>query len=543
MKAKLFMPLTALLACACGSKATGTGEDIVIEGESFSLVLQPVMPDDQADLFDSVGSLELRVTQADGSTSTHPLDGGDTAGGSAVLPPLDGATLTLSGSNGPRLILWGQTPPIDLAEGEHTQRISLAKVNAFGALEELPEGLSFGAMAASTDGRFYIFGGADQGILDQTSEAGIYELDLGNPREVLRASRLSVDLPAISETTTGRMGMTATALTDAGPLAGQILITGGAGRYMTQISASTYSWAVDTQSTKQAFLFDPDAQTLTGLSSEMHLNRYGHVAVENHRGDVVIIGGFIDDSSTWSAFSNAYPEVFDPESQTFTQMGDLWTSGSAFHAAARLGKQGVMACGGVDYQMDAATECGLLSTDGTYSTVRAPGDPVLSPAMVAMADGRILMTGGLTITDESLPYFETDYQATDSAWVFQGGAWIAVAPMKHARAWHSALALPDGRVLISGGVTGVEDPNSGIYLGAFYAHHSAIPCAEIFDPDTDTFSQVDDCDTLAGTGSLPQPVMLQTGAVDPIHGAVLMGGISSSGEGSSSVMLYRPTPD
>jgi hypothetical protein len=117
--------------------------------------------------------------------------------------------------------------------------------------------------------------------------------------------------------------------------------------------------------------------------------------------------------------------------------------------------------------------------------------------------------------------------------------------MSQARAWHTALPLPDGRALIFGGVSRIADDGTGpagLYWATAYDPGAAVACAEIFDPETDTFTPIDPCLEEDTSASLPARSMLLGGAVDPVHGAVLMGGVDLGGMGVSSVQLYRPTP-
>jgi hypothetical protein len=533
------------IAAACSQKDDGSspeGKDtIVLDGQAYTLRLQPVMPPGQKDLFHTVSVLELKITQADGSTSTHALGEGEEGSTASTLPPLDGAVLRLSGRNKKVILLSGQTPPIDLTEGELTQPISLAQVDTLAELHDLPIGLGFAPVAAGEDGRFYIFGGADEGFIDQEASSAIYSVDVGTPSDDLTPVDVGVSLPDVSDAHAGRVGHSATGLSKNTALRGQILIAGGTPMYVPRVG-STYTWAAEPISSSQAFLFDPATETITEVGG-LAYPRYGHVAVENHLGEVVAIGGFNDQAS---AFSQAFAEVFDPGDQSFHQISGILSTGTAHHAAARLGEQGVMSCGGVNYAMDAASECTIISTARETATLAFPGVPTLGPSMVTMADERILFTGGLDMTEHSFDLFASELTATREAWVFESGAWRSAGEMIHPRAWHTTAALPDGRVLIMGGVTRIEDDGFGpanIYWGTAYDPGEAVACAEIFDPATDSFSEIKPCLVDDLSGSLPQPTLLAGAAVDPIHGALIIGGIDQTGVGVTSVMLYRPTPD
>ena len=357
---------------------------------------------------------------------------------------------------------------------------------------------------------------------------------------------LDLSLPDISEDAPGRVGHPASSLTQDTPLAGQILITGGTPMFVAEVDSwwtSEYAWT--SQATTQALLFDPATKTITEAGALNHA-RYGHVTVENHLGEMVVIGGFKSQESGSSAFTEVHTEVFDPQSGAFHQLSELTMTGTAHHAAARLGQQGVISCGGIDWSREAATECTIISTDRQQSTMSFPGRPALGPAMVTLPDDRILYTGGLDMTDQSFELFANELEATNEAWLFENGSWRAVGPLIHPRAWHTATALPDGRVLISGGVSRISDDGIGpanLYWGTAYDPGAAIVCAEMFDPDTATFVELSPCLETDTSGALPQPMLLAGSALDPVHGALIMGGIGRDGMGLSSVMLYRAKPD
>ena len=532
-----------VLAVACSTKDPGDSEDtIVLDGQAYTLRLQPVMPPGQRALFDTVDVLQVEVTQADGSRTTHTLSGGDTGSSAADLPPLDAATLSVSGRKNNKIRFWGQTPPLTMSAGEHTQPITLAAVNTLASLEDLPVGLSFGAVAAGPDGRFFAFGGSDEGFIEQEAHPSVYLVDIGTPSDSLQPTDIGVDLPDISEDASGRMGHTANSMTQDTSLQGQILITGGTVSYVPQVG-STYTWAAESVSSDQAFLFDPTLESFKEVSS-LSYPRYGHVAVENHKGEIVVIGGFNDQAS---AFTQPYVEVFDPEDEQFHQVGGILTTGTGFHAATRLGKQGVMSCGGVNYTGEPATKCAIIPASGEDATnMDWPGAPMLSPAMVTMADDRILLTGGLDLTDQSFELFAGELSALTEAWIFENGAWHAAGSMVHPRAWHTAVPLPDGRVLITGGVTRITDDGFGpanLYWGTAYDPGAAIACAEVFDPDTETFTEVETCLEGDLSASLPTQTLLAGAAQDPVHGVLIIGGMNLAGESVGSTLLYRPSPD
>jgi len=96
------------------------------------------------------------------------------------------------------------------------------------------------------------------------------------------------------------------------------------------------------------------------------------------------------------------------------------------------------------------------------------------------------------------------------------GTLVSAGPMRSARAAHTATSLPDGRVLLAGGLTGEEDARHG---------------AEIYDPVSGRF-------TLAGPMHTPRHSHTATQLSD---GTVLLaGGYDPRGAYLSSAELYNP---
>ncbi len=91
-----------------------------------------------------------------------------------------------------------------------------------------------------------------------------------------------------------------------------------------------------------------------------------------------------------------------------------------------------------------------------------------SPAMVELADGRVLVAGGLLPTK-----FTTQ---TAEIWDPTVGVWTTVAPMHRTRDGMGAVRLPDGRVMVVGGKMDAK------LIGT-------LDQSEIYDVDTDTWTE------------------------------------------------------
>ena len=140
-------------------------------------------------------------------------------------------------------------------------------------------------------------------------------------------------------------------------------------------------------------------------------------------------------------------------------------------------------------------------------------------AMVQLADGRVLLTGGV---DVSVP-FGLDEDATASAWIWspdQPQQWTEIDSMNHARAQHRMVLRNDGKVWVLGGAS------AGGLLRASFAD---VPkCAEVFDPMTDSFIEAETCPG-SGSGSALSV------SHHPLHGVVVLEGIKDAGDAGRKV--------
>ena len=104
----------------------------------------------------------------------------------------------------------------------------------------------------------------------------------------------------------------------------------------------------------------------------------------------------------------------------------------------------------------------------------------------ALNDGRILVTGGVTYGGQKSNgnYFT---KLLDSAEIYDPatGAWTLLPPMANFRAGHSASLLPDGRVLIA---AGTEGNNAHELSDVLDLLGTSLKDSELFEPSTNTWS-------------------------------------------------------
>ncbi len=179
--------------------------------------------------------------------------------------------------------------------------------------------------------------------------------------------------------------------------------------------------------------------------------RWGHTATLLEDGRVLIVGG---QSTPSRKLSSA--EIFDPATETWSAASDMGHTRSSGHRSVMLKDGRVLALGEND---DGVAEIYDPSTD-QWADAGVMIQARRWPSATLLPDGRVLVAGGLDAT-------KAGREELISAEIFDPatGEWTQTSDMEQVHAGHSALLLPDGKVLIV-----------GRYMG------------ELFDPSAETWS-------------------------------------------------------
>jgi N-acetylneuraminic acid mutarotase len=194
------------------------------------------------------------------------------------------------------------------------------------------------------------------------------------------------------------------------------------------------------------------------------------------------------------------------------------TTGRAQHTATLLRTGRVLVTGGVDARGVTSATAELFDPSVNRWSEAAPmSEPRTQHAATLLNDGRVLVVGGFHGRDldgETVPTAEIYDPRTNR--------WMAAAPMTRRRAGHSATLLPDGRVLVLGGIDITMDP----HWTTTYPDQG-----ELYDPMTDRWSE-----TAPGMGGRQghTATLLLDGRV------LLMGGQGDQGL-QQGATLYDPT--
>ena len=185
------------------------------------------------------------------------------------------------------------------------------------------------------------------------------------------------------------------------------------------------------------------------------------------------------------------------------------------------------------------TSCGTAAqlydpATGTFSPTGDMAVPRYGKTVTLLRGGRVLITGGYDCGTAGHAGIWASAELYDPV----TGTFGPTGPMSRPREFHTATLLQDGRVLITGGVTGDRPVAAGSIVLASYdgpitadTSSGVLATAELYDPATGTFSRTD---SMSSFRDHHTATLLQDGRV------LVAGG---GGEGYASrtqVELYDP---
>jgi hypothetical protein len=257
------------------------------------------------------------------------------------------------------------------------------------------------------DGRVLVVGGF-RDVRDTTSD--LASAELWDP-----ATGTSVPAGTMA---VSRAYHTATLLVD-----GRVLIVGGMQRL--------------------AEVWDPETLTFSP-AGELPMAVLGNTATLLPDGRVLVVGG---DEAALTNRMLERAQIWDPATETFSQSGRLREE-RAFHTATLLLDGSVLLVGGETAIASAEVwdpRSGSFRRAGSLRIGRWGHTATLLP------DGRVLVVGGVTAryAPESVREWTVASSELRDA---TNGTFAAGAALERARTDHTATLLPDGRVLVVGGI-------------------------------------------------------------------------------------------
>lgn len=537
----LFPALLPLLcgALACTEEGAGSGSDGDVT--DFTINLKPVVPLNQGALFQELDTLELVVSPLVGDELTFSLEGSLDAGDFAQatgLPALDQATLSLQGRAGGTVTAFGRSAPLDATTGELDVTMMVAQLDKPGLLGGLAQQRWMGQAVALGDGRFAVMGGTDRASTSKEGGSDLIQIfDISSPSADLTLSADDQRLPALSEDFAGRAGFTITRLAASHSDQGKFLLVGGAKDFLSPQEMTEFMvlWDYETGET----------EVLDDRKTELREPIAHHTAVEDSAGNVIIAGGLASGAASQTYYFTDAIAVYDARNReiiadydTFDLEDEGLLPSLSFHRSARLGSDGTLICGGLAARggsvYNISQECFLVNLSGGLEDVDDLPVPLMHHELVALPGGDVLAIGGLT----SAPGQNVDtasMDANDAIFRFDGRDWTSVDEadlMLNARAAFGAALLPDGRVLLVGGIS---DANDILFTSA-----GAIACAEIYDPEAGQSVAVDGCTENTDSASLPTRTAYPMVASDPDYGVLIAGGVDHQESVLDQALFFMP---
>jgi WD40 repeat protein len=315
---------------------------------------------------------------------------------------------------------------------------------------------------------------------------------IGDSPDSVRASAELYDPGSGSWTATGDMlggRHTATLLPD-----GMVLVAGGGIGTLTS-----------------AELYDPSNGTWTAAGGMIE-RRGGHIATLLLDGRVLVAGGCCDGSG--NLLTSA--ELYDPSSGSWTATGNM-IEVRADPTITVLPDGTVLVAAG--YTIDSSGNFAVLASaelydpsSGTWTATGSMAETHYVGTATLLPDGTVLVAGGYTSEGSG------NFAVLASAELYDPsrGSWTAAGSMAEGRTGHTATLLPDGTVLVVGGLSSSD---------------GTLASAERYDPGSGTWT---------ATGSMAEGRTGHTATLLPDGTVLVAGGLSSSGSALASAELYDP---
>lgn len=227
-------------------------------------------------------------------------------------------------------------------------------------------------------------------------------------------------------------------------------------------------------------LYNPQAGTWDPTAN-LNIPRILHRAVMLQDGRVLVAGG-----QNASSEAMASSELYDPSMGEWTQVGNL-NQARTLHTATLLQDGRVLVAGGClghSFVSDFLASAEIFDPDSlTWTLTGEMESGRYRHTATLLPDGRVLVAGGLGDNE----YIVSDLHETLAAAEIYDpatGQWSRTAdlvelPLPTGRARHTATRLLDGRVLVAGNMS---------YFGTSTSGVSPVFPAELFDPVTETWS-------------------------------------------------------
>ncbi len=247
---------------------------------------------------------------------------------------------------------------------------------------------------------------------------------------------------------TTRIGHTATMLNN-----GRILIAGGASSFTVNPPGSTNYLPIFQAAQDTAQVFDPATNTFTNVANIMSSKRFGHAAIKLNSGRVLLCGGVRGGTSLFGVGIPQYAttcDLYDPATNAFISIPNMAVSRIA-HTLNLRPDGTVLAVGGAGGTLVATTGSTEIYNEVSNTWTAGPALPggvtLALQASVTMPDGSIYISGGAVGAVGNFTAVANAYRYTAAT------GFTLLNPMPLARQAHTADYTPEGVILIGGGGT------------------------------------------------------------------------------------------
>ncbi|HEX5052917.1 MAG TPA: kelch repeat-containing protein [Planctomycetota bacterium] len=262
-------------------------------------------------------------------------------------------------------------------------------------------------------------------------------------------------------------------------------------------------------------------------------------AADNQTG-VIVIGGATGNLIAPTALATT--ERFDAITRTWSA-GPTMSVARCQHAVARTINNNLLVTGGMTNAPGstggpATAQCELyVPPANVFVPFAAMTQARMGHAMTALPNGRFFVAGGFADWTNAGPNFVADLNtARNTTEIYDpvAGAWAAGPQMASARAGHTQTLLPNGKILICGGVNGGQSILAGgfqlIYVPTFTAS------CELYDPATNTLTSTNPLGLARG---FHQASLLPSGDVLVTGGAASIG-FYGEGQATNDCTVFHP---
>ena len=187
-------------------------------------------------------------------------------------------------------------------------------------------------------------------------------------------------------------------------------------------------------------------------------------AVTLASGDVLVVGGL----GSTASVALASGELYHPETGTFTQVANQLPLSVYNHSLAALSDGGALVVGGTHENGVPLSQAQIYdpASNSFQATAGPMNDPRSGCTATTLPDGTVLIAGGLDSSESHMTDTAEIYDPSSGTFSYTKGKMVG------ARAFHVAVLLADGKVLLAGGLNGTQ----------------ALASAEIYNPASGTFS-------------------------------------------------------